>query len=75
MERCTDALACSPVPCLRSDPDAMKAWYGPNGFTITVIMMNFRVGGPFRFTMHGPDARPSEPHDVSRDRAERTFPA
>jgi uncharacterized protein YndB with AHSA1/START domain len=24
-----------------SDPDAMKAWYGPNGFTITVIAMDF----------------------------------
>jgi len=38
-----------------SDPDAMKAWYGPNGFTITVLAMDFRVGGLFRFTMHGPD--------------------
>ena len=38
-----------------TDPDAMKAWYGPNGFTITVIAMDFRVGGTFRFTMHGPD--------------------
>jgi len=38
-----------------TDPDAMKVWYGPNGFTITVIAMDFRVGGEFRFTMHGPD--------------------
>ena len=38
-----------------TDPDAMKVWYGPNGFTITVIAMDFRVGGQFRFTMHGPD--------------------
>ncbi len=38
-----------------TDPDAMKAWYGPNGFTITVIAMDFRVGGQFRFTMHGSD--------------------
>lgn len=38
-----------------SDPDAMKAWYGPNGFTITVLSMDFRVGGLFRFFMHGPD--------------------
>ena len=38
-----------------SDSDAMKAWYGPNGFTITVIAMDFRVGGLFRFTMRGPD--------------------
>ena len=38
-----------------SDPDALKVWYGPNGFTVTVLSMDFRVGGLFRFTMHGPD--------------------
>jgi uncharacterized protein YndB with AHSA1/START domain len=38
-----------------SDPEALKRWYGPDGFTITVIAMDFRIGGLFRFTMHGPD--------------------
>jgi uncharacterized protein YndB with AHSA1/START domain len=38
-----------------TEPEALKIWYGPNGFTITVIAMDFRVGGLFRFTMHGPD--------------------
>ena len=38
-----------------SDPDALKQWYGPDGFSITVLAMDFRVGGLFRFTMHGPD--------------------
>lgn len=37
------------------DADALKEWYGPDGFSITVIAMDFRVGGLFRFTMHGPD--------------------
>jgi len=37
------------------DPDALKQWYGPDGFSITIIAMDFRVGGLFRFTMHGPD--------------------
>ena len=37
------------------DPEALKQWYGPDGFSITVIAMDFRVGGLFRFTMHGPD--------------------
>lgn len=37
------------------DPDALKEWYGPDGFSITIIAMDFRVGGSFRFTMHGPD--------------------
>lgn len=38
-----------------TEVEALKAWYGPNGFTITVHAMDFRVGGLFRFTMHGPD--------------------
>lgn len=38
-----------------TEAEALKAWYGPNGFTITVHTMDFRVGGLFRFTMHGPD--------------------
>lgn len=38
-----------------SDPDALKIWYGPDGFTNTVIAMDFRIGGQFRFIMHGPD--------------------
>jgi uncharacterized protein YndB with AHSA1/START domain len=37
------------------NPDALKEWYGPDGFSITVIAMDFRVGGLLRFTMHGPD--------------------
>lgn len=37
------------------DTEALKQWYGPDGFTITVIAMDFRVGGLFRFTMHAPD--------------------
>ena len=50
-------FAASPAVLFRAftDADAMKAWYGPNGFTITVIAMDFRVGGQFRFTMHGPN--------------------
>lgn len=38
-----------------TDSEALKIWYGPNGFTITVLAVDFRVGGLFRFTMHGPD--------------------
>src|SRR5580692_2586204 len=38
-----------------ADPEALKRWYGPDGFTITMIAMDFRVGGLLRFTMHGPD--------------------
>lgn len=54
MEREFDA---SPALLFRAytEAEALKTWYGPNDFTITVISMDFRVGGLFRFTMHGPD--------------------
>ncbi len=54
MEREFDA---SPDVLFRAftEAEALKAWYGPNGFTITVHARDFRVGGLFRFTMHGPD--------------------
>jgi uncharacterized protein YndB with AHSA1/START domain len=50
-------LAAAPAAVFRAftEIEALKDWYGPNGFTITVIAMDFRVGGLFRFTMHGPD--------------------
>ena len=30
-------------------------WWGPNGFTNTIFDMDVRVGGIWRFVMHGPD--------------------
>jgi uncharacterized protein YndB with AHSA1/START domain len=30
-------------------------WWGPNGFTTTITKMDFRVGGEWVLTMHGPD--------------------
>ena len=50
-------FAASPATVFRAyaDPEALKRWYGPDGFTITVLAMDFRVGGLFRFTMHAPD--------------------
>lgn len=38
-----------------AETEALKAWYGPFKSAITVHAMDFRVGGLFRFTMHGPD--------------------
>jgi uncharacterized protein YndB with AHSA1/START domain len=50
-------FAAKPVEVFNAyrDVEALKQWYGPDGFSITVIAMDFRVGGLFRFTMHGPD--------------------
>jgi uncharacterized protein YndB with AHSA1/START domain len=38
-----------------TDPQHVVHWWGPNGFTNTNREMNVRVGGVWRFTMHGPD--------------------
>jgi uncharacterized protein YndB with AHSA1/START domain len=36
--------------------DKLAQWWGPDGFTITTQRMDFREGGIWQFTMHGPAA-------------------
>jgi len=38
-----------------SDPGHLKNWWGPSGFTNTFHEFDFREGGKWRFTMHGPE--------------------
>ncbi|MES2892252.1 MAG: SRPBCC family protein [Bacteroidota bacterium] len=38
-----------------TDPAHLKEWWGPAGFTNTFHEFELRVGGKWRFTMHGPD--------------------
>jgi uncharacterized protein YndB with AHSA1/START domain len=38
-----------------SDPKGLAVWWGPNGFTTTTRSLDFRVGGVWDYTMHGPD--------------------
>lgn len=38
-----------------SEPDHLKNWWGPKGFTNTFHEFDFRVGGKWSFVMHGPD--------------------
>lgn len=40
-----------------SEPAGLARWWGPNGFTTTTHHMDFRVGGHWHYTMHGPDGR------------------
>jgi uncharacterized protein YndB with AHSA1/START domain len=54
-----------PVPRERlfamfSDPDELAGWWGPSGFTNTFHEFDFRPGGKWRFTMHGPDLKDYE---------------
>ncbi len=38
-----------------SNPNHLKNWWGPAGFTNTFNEIDFKVGGFWRFVMHGPD--------------------
>jgi len=38
-----------------TDPIQAAHWWGPRGFTLTTHSKDLRVGGTWRYTMHGPD--------------------
>lgn len=38
-----------------TDPDHIKHWWGPNGFTNTIHTMEVKKEGVWEFVMHGPD--------------------
>jgi len=38
-----------------TDPEHLKNWWGPKGFTNTFNTFDLRVGGQWSFIMHGPD--------------------
>lgn len=38
-----------------TNPEHIKHWWGPNGFTNTIYKMDVKEGGEWDFTMHGPD--------------------
>ena len=38
-----------------SAPNRIARWWGPAGFTSTIRVFEFRPGGRWRFTLHGPD--------------------
>ncbi len=40
-----------------SQPERVARWWGPAGFTNTIHVFDFRPGGAWRLTMHGPDGR------------------
>ena len=39
------------------NPKRLARWWGPAGFTNTFYTCEFKVGGRWSFTMHGPDGR------------------
>ena len=38
-----------------TNPEHVAKWWGPDGFTTTTREIDVRVGGAWRFVMHGPD--------------------
>src|SRR6185436_19334087 len=38
-----------------NDPEQAAHWWGPRGFTITTHSKDFKAGGHWHYTMHGPD--------------------
>ena len=36
-------------------PEHLTRWWGPDGYTTTVLSMDFSEGGLLRFIMHGPN--------------------
>lgn len=40
-----------------TEPDHIKNWWGPNGFTNTIFRMDVKPEGVWDFIMHGPDGK------------------
>ncbi len=38
-----------------TEPEHIKNWWGPEGFTNTIEKMEVTAGGEWKFIMHGPD--------------------
>ena len=38
-----------------TNPEHIKNWWGPDGFTNTIHTMDLQAGGEWNLTMHGPD--------------------
>lgn len=41
-----------------TDPEYMKQWWGPKGFTVIASRMDLRVGGIYHYGMKAPDGSP-----------------
>ena len=50
-----------------SAPERLARWWGPEGFSSTFDVFEFRPGGRWRFVMHGPDGADYFNHIVFRE--------
>ena len=54
---CLIPAAPSAVYAAFTAPERLARWWGPEGFRNTFTLCDFRPGGAWRFTMHGPDGK------------------
>jgi uncharacterized protein YndB with AHSA1/START domain len=40
-----------------TNPEHIANWWGPTGFTSTILKMDIKKGGEWNLTMHGPDGK------------------
>lgn len=50
-----------------TDPKHLAQWWGPTGFTNSFDEFDFKAGGHWRFTMHGPDGKNFLNHSVFKE--------
>jgi uncharacterized protein YndB with AHSA1/START domain len=50
-----------------TNPDHIKNWWGPNGFTNTIDKMEVKPGGIWEFVMHGPDGTDFKNKNIFRE--------
>jgi uncharacterized protein YndB with AHSA1/START domain len=50
-----------------SDPEHLRHWFGPAGFTLTTLEFDFVPGGVWRFVMHAPDGTDNPNRVVFRE--------
>jgi uncharacterized protein len=49
-----------------TQPDSLRRWFGPAGFTLPGCQVDLRVGGAYRFVMRGPDGEEYPFHGTYR---------
>lgn len=50
-----------------TDPEHIRNWWGPNGFTNIISKMEVKPGGEWDFVMHGPDGRDYKNKNVFKE--------
>ena len=52
-----------------TQPELLKRWFGPRGWSLPVCEVDLRVGGVWRFVLQGPDGRTMGMRGVYRELA------